>query len=299
METKYGKIMTKKILITGASGAFGSMFVNDLIAAGHAVAAAMRDPNGRNKSASDALTAAGAIILDIDVTDEASVNKGVVKAIGALGGLDVLINNAGGGAHGLLEAFTPDQMLRLYDINIVGNHRMMRAVLPEMRAQNSGLILNVSSLLGRLSLPFYGAYSATKFAVETLSETARVELSRYGVDVALIEPGGFPTSFMYAVQGPADQERLSQYGDYASVPPMALKGFQQAMQATPAQDPQRVSDTVLEVVNTAAGERNFRNVVDFMGMGEQVEAMNAQLKAVTEGLYAANGTAAMLTLKVK
>ncbi len=288
--------MTKKILITGASGAFGSMFVTDLLAAGHTVAAAMRDAEGRNHQASEALIAKGAIVVNIDVTDETNVNQGVAEAIAALGGLDVLINNAGGGAHGLLEAFTPDQLLRLYDINVVGNHRMMRAVLPRMRAQESGLILNISSLLGRLSLPFYGAYSATKFAVETLTETARVELSRYSVDVALIEPGGFPTSFATNVQTPADQERLSQYGDFATVPPMALEGFQQAMAATPSQDPQRVSDAVVRVVNTPAGERSFRTIVDFMGMGEQVEVMNAALQTVIEELYTTNGIAGMLTL---
>lgn len=291
--------MTKKILITGANGAFGSMFVMDLLAAGHSVVAAMRDPQGRNIEASETLTAAGAIIVDIDVTVEASVNNGVAKAIAAMGGLDVLINNAGSGVHGLLEAFTPDQLTRLYDINVVGNHRMMRAALPVLRAQQSGLILNISSLLGRLSLPFYGAYSATKFAVETLTETARVELSAFGVDVALIEPGGFPTSFMYNVQGPEDKERLSQYGDFAAVPPMALEGFQQAMAATPAQDPQRVSDAVAKVVDTPAGERDFRTIVDFMGMAEHVEAMNVQLNTVTKGLYAGFGTADMLTLKVK
>lgn len=291
--------MTKKILITGANGAFGSMFVKDLLAAGHTVVAAMRDPQGRNIEASEALTAAGAIIVDIDVTVEASVNNGVAEAIAAMGGLDVLINNAGSGAHGLLEAFTPDQLTRLYDINVVGNHRMMRAALPVLRAQKNGLILNISSLLGRLSLPFYGAYSATKFAVETLTETARVELSRYGVDVALIEPGGFPTTFMYNVQGPADKDRLSQYGDFAAIPPMALEGFQQAMAATPAQDPQRVSDAVVKVVDTPAGERDFRTIVDFMGMAEHVEAMNAALKTVAEGLYTDFGTADMLMLKIK
>ena len=176
------------------NGAFGALAARVALQAGHQLAATMRDPESRNRDAAAALREAGATVIEIDVTDDVSVAKGTEAAIAALGGLDVLANVAGIGTHGLSEGFTADQLLRLFDINVVGAHRMMRAALPSLRKQGAGLVINVSSLLGRLSMPFYGPYSATKFALETLSDTYRVELSQLGVDVVLVEPGGFKTS---------------------------------------------------------------------------------------------------------
>lgn len=291
--------MSKKILISGTNGAFGALVVNKLLEAGHAVAASMRDINGRNSASAEALRAAGAHVVEIDITDNDSVEAGTKAAMDALGGIDVLVNNAGTGAHGILEAFTPEQLLKLYDVNVVGTHRLIRAVLPTFRAQQSGLILNVSSLLGRLSLPFYGPYSATKFAIETLSETYRAELSGFGVDVAVMEPGGFPTTFIGNSMHEADKDRLAQYGEFANVPVQSLARFHEATSANPEQDPQKVGDAIARVIDTPAGQRDFRTIVDFMGMAKPVGILNSTLDQVTGGLYDAFGIAEMRTLKAK
>ncbi|MEM1273290.1 MAG: SDR family oxidoreductase [Pseudomonadota bacterium] len=286
------------ILITAASSGFGTLMATDLLKAGHRVVGSVRDPDGRNAEAVAALRQAGAEIVEIDVTDDASVEAGVSQAQSQMGSIDVLINNAGIGAHGLQENFTADEFRNLFDINVFGVQRMSRAVLPEMRARGSGLILNISSLLGRIVLPFYGPYNATKWAVEALSENYRVELSQFGVDVAVIEPGGFPTAFIGNLMHPGSRDRDAGYGEMAAAPQASLEGFAEFLEANPQQAPQLVSDAVLAVVSAAPGTRPFRTVVDQVGMGDLVNPMNVQLGEATEGLFTNLGMADMLTLKV-
>ncbi|MCA9524150.1 MAG: SDR family NAD(P)-dependent oxidoreductase, partial [Myxococcales bacterium] len=180
--------MSEQILITGANGGFGTLIVDALLDAGHRVAASMRAVTGRNAAVAERLRQRGAQLIEIDVTHDASVEAGVRAAAEALGGLTVLINNAGVGVSGLQEAFTADDFKRLFDVNVVGVQRMNRAVLPLFREQHNGLLVHVSSLLGRITVPFYGPYNATKWAVEALAETYRVELSPFGVETVVVEP---------------------------------------------------------------------------------------------------------------
>ncbi|MEM8553510.1 MAG: SDR family oxidoreductase [Pseudomonadota bacterium] len=287
------------ILITGASGGFGALMVADLIKAGHRVAGTVRDPNGRNASAVKDLRALGAEVINIDVTDDASVDAGVAEALSTLGSIDVLINNAGVGSHGLQENFSADDFKRLFDVNVFGVQRMTRAVLPHMRGRNSGLILNISSLLGRVILPFYGPYNATKWAVEALSENYRVELSQFGVDVAVIEPGGFPTSFFGNLLEPSNPDRNAGYGEMANAPKASQEGFGEFLAANPQQNPQLVSDAALALIQAVPGTRPFRTAVDQIGMGDAVQPMNDQLADVTAGLMTNFGMGDMLTLKTK
>ena len=144
------------ILITGAASGFGKLIIADLVEAGHRVVGSMRDIDGRNAAEKEALLAKGVKVVEIDVTDDASVEAGVTAAVNEIGHIDVLINNAGVGAHGLQENFSANDFQNLFNINVFGVQRMIRAVLPEMRARGDGLILNISSLLGRVALPFYG-----------------------------------------------------------------------------------------------------------------------------------------------
>ncbi len=290
--------VSQRILITGANGGFGELTTRALLEAGHTVAASMRDPDGRNQSAAEALQAAGAHIVDIDVTSGDSVKSGVQAAIESAGGLDVLINNAGVGVMGLQENYTASDMQRLFDINVFGVQRMNRAVLPLFRKQASGLLLHVSSLLGRITIPFYGPYNSSKWALEALAENYRTELSAFGVDSCLVEPGGFPTSFVDRLMRPSDTTRDTEYGEFAEAPAAALAGFEAALAANPAQDPAIVAEAIVAVVDTPAGERPFRTVVDKMGMGEPIEAYNQHLAEVTTGIYTAFGTSDMLKLKV-
>ena len=285
------------ILITGASSGFGKLIVTDLVKAGHRVVGSMRDIAGRNADAVEEFKALGVKVVEIDVTDDASVKAGVAAATRIMGTVDTLINNAGVGAHGLQENFSADDFRRLFDINVFGVQRMIRAVLPDMRARGDGLILNISSLLGRVALPFYGPYNASKWALEAMSENYRAELSAFGVDIAIVEPGGFPTRFIDNLMQPTTRDRDSGYGDMAGAPRASLEGFEGFLAANPQQNPQLVADAVVDVVGTMPGARSFRTEVDRIGMAEPLKGYNDHLAQVTEGLFTNLGMEDMLKLK--
>jgi len=287
-----------KILITGTSSGFGKLTVNTLLKQGHKVVASMRDVDGRNKEIADELNKAGAQIVEIDVTDESSVNKGVEDTIKLLDGVDILINNAGVGVMGFQEHFTTEDFQKLFEINVFGVQRMNRAIIPHMRKKKSGLIIHISSVLGRISLPFYGPYNASKWALEALAENYRVELSGFGVDSCIVEPGGFPTSFMDRLLRPSDHSRDESYGEYINAPQQMFDGFEQALAANPEQNPQKVADAIAKLVDMPTGERPIRTVVDYMGMGDHIKGYNEQLSQITSGIYNAFGMGDMLKLKV-
>ncbi len=290
--------MSHKILITGASGGFGALTVKTLLRQGHAVAATMRNIASKNKAIAEELAGLGAHIVEMDVTDDDSVNKAVEDAKKQLGGLDVVVNNAGVGVLGIQENFTIDDFRRLFDINVFGVQRVNRAVLPHFRSQGSGLIIYVSSLLGRMALPFYGPYNASKWALEAMAENYRIELSGFGVDSCIVEPGGYPTSFFNNLIFPSDTSRDESYGDMVHAPKQAFDSFEGALAQNPAQNPQDVADAIAGLVNTPAGERPVRTVVDKMGMGDHINPYNKQLDAIHEGIFGAFGMGDMLKLKV-
>lgn len=287
-----------KILITGASGGFGALTVKTLLKDRHRVVATMRNVDSKNKAIADKLTALGAKIVDLDVTDDKSVHSGITKAIELLEGLDVVINNAGVGVLGIQEQFTIDDFKQLFDINVFGVQRVNREVLPHLRSQGSGLLIHVSSLLGRIAFPFYGPYNAAKWALEALAENYRVELSGFGVDSCLVEPGGYPTSFMENLMQPSDHSQDEGYGQMVHAPMQAFKAFEGALASNPAQNPQNVADAIANLISTPAGQRPMRTVVDNMGMGTHIEPYNNQLAQIHEGLYNVFGMGDMLKLKV-
>jgi NAD(P)-dependent dehydrogenase (short-subunit alcohol dehydrogenase family) len=289
--------MSKKVLITGTSSGFGKLMAHTLLDRGHAVAASMRDVEDRNRPVAEELRQAGAHVIEIDVTDEASVEKGTTAAIDALGGLDVLINNAGVGVLGLQEAFAPDDWQKLFDINVFGVQRVTRAVLPMMREQGSGLLMFVSSLLGRMALPFFGPYNASKYALEALADNYRSELSRFGIESVVIEPGGYSTGFGERLLMPSDSQRLTELGDFADAPMQMMEAFGENMTGDDAPDPQWIADAAAELIETPAGERPFRTVVDGLGMGDLIDPYNQQHQVLTEGIFESMGMAEMLTLK--
>jgi NAD(P)-dependent dehydrogenase (short-subunit alcohol dehydrogenase family) len=290
--------MSKKILITGASSGFGKLTTLTLLKDGHKVAASMRGANSKNKSVADELKKAGARIVEIDVTDDVSVNNGVGKAINELGGLDVVVNNAGVGVLGLQETFTLDDMKKVFDINVFGIQRINRAALPHLREQKSGLIIFISSLLGRISLPFYGPYQSTKWAVEAMAENYRVELSGFGIECCIVEPGDYPTTFMHNLVEPTDSSRDNAYGPLAQAPKAMFDNFENVLKQNKQQDPQNVANKIAELIDTPAGQRNFRTAVDNMGMGDPIVEYNGHLEKLTQGIYNNFGIGDMLKLKV-
>jgi NAD(P)-dependent dehydrogenase (short-subunit alcohol dehydrogenase family) len=289
--------MSKKILITGASGGFGVLTFKKLIENGNQVAAAMRDIAGRNKNTAEELSALGAKIIELDVTNDDSVTKGVESAIQQLGGLDVLMNNAGIGSAGMIEFFTTSDFQKLYEVNVFGVQRMNRAVVPYFRAQKSGLIIYTSSLLGRITLPFYGLYQSSKWALEALAENYRVELSTFGIENCIVEPGGFPTAFAENLMLPSDTSQAENYGGFIHAPQKMGENFHNVLMNNPQQDPQRVADAFAALIDLPVGEKPFRTTVDFIGMGDHVQKYNEHLGQVTTGLYTNFGIAGMLSVQ--
>lgn len=286
-----------KILITGANGGFGRLSVIALLKAGHGVAATMRDISGRNRAAAEEMTKLDAYVIELDVTRDESVQKGVDQALGRLGVIDVVINNAGIGVVGLQECFTSDDWRKLFEINVFGVQRINRAIIPHMKQRRQGLLIQISSLLGRIAVPFYGPYQASKWAVEALAENYRVELSQLGIESCIVEPGGYPTTFISSLMRPSDPSRSASYAEMKLEPEAFLKGFEQALAANPAQNPKDVANAIIDLVGMPRGQRPFRTVVDKMSMGNHVAAYNASLDNVTRGIYSAFGIDYLLKLK--
>lgn len=286
-----------KIIITGASGGFGKLTVQALRKNGHQVAATMRDTGGKNQKSAAELRELGCTIIEMDVTNDASVDRGVTKAIQELGSIDVVINNAGQGVLGLQESFTAEDWKRVFDVNVFGVQRVCRAILPHFKEKKTGLIVNISSLLGRITVPFYGPYNASKWALEALSENYRSELSQLGIEVCIVEPGGFPTTFIDHLLRPSDSARNSSYGEMGGMPEGFLKGFEEALSKNPAQDPKNVAAAIADLMDQASGKRPFRTIVDKMGMGDHVAGYNQQLAQITSGIYGAFGIGHLLSVK--
>src|SRR5256885_437559 len=194
--------MSKTILITGTSSGFGRDTAETLHRAGHTVYASLRDAQGKNREAAEALRKLGIKTVELDVCDDASVEAGVKNVLAEAGTIDVLVNNAGIASTGVTEAFTTEQAKAIFDTNVIGLLRVTRAVLPSMRRQHDGLIINIGSILGRVTFPFVGIYGASKFAVEALTDRLRYEVSQLGVEVVAVQPSGDPTHFFANIQTP-------------------------------------------------------------------------------------------------
>ncbi|MEV6996032.1 SDR family NAD(P)-dependent oxidoreductase [Streptomyces sp. NPDC093228] len=178
--------------VTGVSSGFGRLIAEELRSRGWAVYGSARDLKGRNEQAVQELKAAGIEVVELDVTDTVSVDAAAEKVLSAAGTIDLLVNKVGAGYFGIIEAFTPEDVARQLDINVLGPLRVNRAFLPTMRSQRSGLIVYVTSTLGRSVVPFGGLYAASKWALEALAEVSSYELRLFQVDVAIIE--SFPVS---------------------------------------------------------------------------------------------------------
>jgi NAD(P)-dependent dehydrogenase (short-subunit alcohol dehydrogenase family) len=236
--------MALNILITGSNSGFGLLTAKKFAAAGHTVHATLRNPD---KGAElQALREAGlpVTILQLDVTDPASIAK-AVEAASRSAPIDALVNNAGFEVRAPVEQLSDAMFHRQFDTNVLGVVRMVRAVAPAMRARGQGRIVNISSVAGVIATPFAGAYSASKHAVEALSESLWYELAPFGVRVVIVEPGAFTTQFGQNIIPDPSFDESSPYAARFQQFQDAMAGFRES---GGVQNPQEVADIVFEAV---------------------------------------------------
>jgi len=286
--------MKKKIiLITGTNSGFGWLAANSCAALGHKVYATMRDTKGRNaEKAKELVQQANIEVLDMDVTNGKSVTDAIVAIIEKEGRIDVLVNNAGIYATGIAETFTEEDLGKVMDVNVKGPWRTMRAVLPQMRKQGDGLIINISSVAGRFSFPFQMPYNAGKFALEGITEGLHYEVRPLGVDVVMVQPGAFPTDIWGKIITGSDATVIAGYGDLAKVPEQIGAGIGQMFEAMKP-NPQLVADAIVKLINTPNGKRPLRAVVD-PATGNFTEIANDQVKEQYANFLTAFGMKEML-----
>lgn len=266
--------MSKKIvLITGTNSGFGWLTAHSVAASGHQVYATMRDTLGRNQDKAKALAAVENItVLDVTLTEEQSVKQAVDTVLAKEGTIDVVINNAGYAMTGVAESFTTEDVHTTFDINVYAPWRLIKQVLPAMRKQAEGLIINVTSGFGRVSFPFSTMYAASKFALEGISEGLHYEVKRLGIDVAIVEPGAFPTEMQQKNNPASDQGVYEGYGAIADIPNKMIAALGAEMQVKNP-DPQDVADAIVKLIGMSKGTRPLRTVVDPV-TGQFIEAAN-------------------------
>ena len=279
------------VLITGSSTGFGRLFAETMARKGHTVFATMRDPGGRNaKNASEirALAEEESLpihVLEMDVTNDISVERAVDAAVAKAGRIDVAINNAGYYLSGLEEAVTTEQAQRLMDTNFLGPVRVNRAVLPHMRRQRGGVLIHVSSGAGRVVLPSAGFYCASKFALEALAEAYSYELAAQGIESVILEPGQYETPVFGNTVTAADEARTNTYGAVKEIPAK----INAALSST-AGNAQEVAEAVLRIIETPAGEKQLRYFVGPQDFG--LNEINALSKRVQTSMLEAFGLTA-------
>jgi len=287
---------TQVVIITGTSSGFGRLIAETLARKGFQVFATMRNTKAQNVAPARELEqlaqreSLNLHVLDLDVTQDASVEQAVAEVVSKTGRIDVLVNNAGYGIMDLSETITIEQAQRQLDVNFFGVVRMNRAVLPTMKSQESGLLLHVSSGGGRLAIPGMGLYCASKFAMEALAETYRYELASQGIDSVIIEPGPYATPIADKLETGEDEQRRAGYGEMAQVPWKILEGIRSSRA-----NPQEIADAVLQIIETSTGQRQLRYRVG--GGGRGVERINALTDEIQAQLLEAFGITAAAKFK--
>jgi NAD(P)-dependent dehydrogenase (short-subunit alcohol dehydrogenase family) len=270
------------IVITGASSGFGALAARALARAGHIVYASMRETTGRNApqvKAVEQYVAEHKVDLraiELDVSSQKSCDAAIQEIISKHGRLDVLIHNAGHMVFGPAEAFTPEQLAELYDVNVLSTQRVNRAALPQLRKQKKGLVIWVSSSSSAGGTPPYLApYFAAKAGMDALAVVYARELTRWGIETSIIVPGAFTggTNHFAHAGSPADKARAAEYeaGPYAGFADQVLKGFTSIV--PPDADVSAVADAIVKVVDTPFGKRPFRVHIDPTQDGAEVVNM--------------------------
>ncbi|MDP9794734.1 NAD(P)-dependent dehydrogenase (short-subunit alcohol dehydrogenase family) [Catenuloplanes nepalensis] len=268
------------VLVTGAASGFGRLTVEALAGRGHTVFAGIRNIEGKNRVAAEELDATRNVtVVELDVTDQDAATRAIDTIVATEGRIDVVVNNAGRVFAGPVEAFTAEEALQQYDLNVLGALRVNRAALPHLRRRGRGVMIQVSSTGARFTVPYTGLYTSSKAALSSLTETWRQELASFGIESVSVEPAPYETNLGVNGVMPADAARMEPY-----LP--ALGAFMTelaARQAEDDRDPRPVADALVRLVEAADGTRPYRTVV----------APPAQAAAVEE-LYRAGDEAVRL-----
>ncbi len=231
------------VLVTGASSGNGKAIAEALALQGYFVFAA-----ARSEGKLEAIRSANIEPLPLDVTDGEAVRKAVERITASKGRLDILVNNAGYGLYGTIEGATQEQVRHVFDVNVLGYGRMIQAVLPLMRAQKSGLIINMSSVVGKLFIPVLGWYAATKHAIEGMTDALRLEVKQFGIKVVLIEPSYLKTGFEAVAMAELDTSNDPQV--YGQLLAAYRRGFRKGYANAPG------PEVVVAAVNKAIAARH-------------------------------------------
>ncbi|NHN58049.1 SDR family oxidoreductase [Halorussus rarus] len=234
--------MTETVLITGCSSGIGRETAHAFLEDGWDVYATARNP-----ADVETLGEAGAEIASLDVTDEDDVERVVDRIVDEEGRIDCLVNNAGYAQLGPVGDVTAESVADQFAVNVFGPHRLIREVLPHMRERRTGTVVNVSSVSGRLATPGMGIYNGSKFAIEGISDALRPEVSEYGIDVVLVEPGPVDTAFAERASEEIEGiERSDAYDDLYAV----LDDTEAIGGGGPgAVQPREVAETILDAAN--------------------------------------------------
>jgi NAD(P)-dependent dehydrogenase (short-subunit alcohol dehydrogenase family) len=289
IRTRKKSNMKKIIVITGASSGFGALTARALARTGHTVYAGMRETKGRNAPQVEEAqkfareNSVDLRSIELDVASQASVDAAIQQIIADNKRLDVVVHNAGHMVFGPAEAFTPEQLAELYDVNVLSTQRVNRAALPQLRKQKRGLVIWVSSSSAAGGTPPYLApYFAAKAAMDALAVVYARELTRWGIETSIIVPGAFTggTNHFAHAGSPADKARVAEYdsGPYAGFGDQVRKGF--ASIVPPNADASAVADAIVKVVDTPFGKRPFRVHIDPTQDGaEVVNAVSDRVRA--------------------
>lgn len=227
------------VLITGASSGIGHATALALAARGWIVYGAARRVDRMHE-----LEASGCHVIEMDVTDDASLRAGVDRIIREQRRLDVLVNNAGYGSYGALEDVPIDEARRQFEVNVFGLARLTQLVLPAMQALGRGRIINISSIGGRIYEPIGSWYHATKFAVEGLSDSLRIELAPHGIDVVIIQPGPIRTEWNTISRRSAQE--YSGTGPYAAQARALVSNYERVDDSPASGTPEDVAATIVQ-----------------------------------------------------
>jgi len=294
--------MKQVIVITGASSGFGALTARALAKDGHTVFAGMRDIAGRNAPQVEAAAKfakenkVDLRTIELDVASQSSADAAIQKIVSDTGHLDVVIHNAGHMVFGPAEAFTPEQLAELYDVNVLSTQRVNRAALPHLRKQKRGLVVWVSSSSCAGGTPPYMApYFAAKAGMDALAVVYARELTRWGIETSIIVPGAFTggTNHFAHAGSPADNARVAEYeaGPYEGFADDVLQGFSSIV--PPDANVEGVADAIVKVVDAPFGKRPFR--VHYDPTQDGAEVVNMVSDRVRAELLRRIGLADVLT----